>query len=61
MPKRIVTVILFIAFISMAAYAQSENSRWQSLDGPYWCRGIDVAIGTKITGDRDWCTSSETF
>jgi hypothetical protein len=40
-------------FLLVSASLQAENEYWQSLDGPYWVKGIDIAYGAAGEG-RAW-------
>jgi hypothetical protein len=52
MKKRIIFLGIAVAFsLVLKAYAADEY--WQSLDGPYWVNGVDVAYGNGHQ-TRDW-------
>jgi hypothetical protein len=52
MKKRIFLLGLILAF-SFVLRAKAANEYWQSLDGPYWANGIDVAYGTS-DANHEW-------
>jgi photosystem II stability/assembly factor-like uncharacterized protein len=54
MKKRIILLGLILAF-SFVLKAYAANEYWQTLDGPYWVNGVDVAYGPRdVDNDHPW-------